>query len=116
MITARLSVQSHSSMTLVQFVDQIRAMKTQGPLPAQLGMLPGEIGRMAAEVRESEFEKTLQRLDVIVDAMTPEERSDPEFGSGPQTRRRIAERAGLPAHVVLPLFQQFFAARGMSNR
>jgi len=116
MITGPVDAQVHSSTTLVQFVDQIRAMKTRSPLPALLGMLPGEIGRMAAEVRESEFDKTLHRLDVIVGAMTPEERADPEFGSGPQSRRRIAERAGLPRHVVSPLFEQFFAARGMSAR
>jgi signal recognition particle GTPase len=116
MITARIAAQLHSSMTLVQFVDQVRAMKSRGPLPAPLDMLPGEIGRIAAEVRESEFEKTLHRLDVIVDAMTPEERTDPEFGSGPQTCRRIAERTGLPRHIVSPLFEQFFAARGMSTR
>jgi len=116
MNTARVSAELHFSMSLVQFVDQIRAMRTQGPLPAHLDMLPGEIGRMAAEVRETEFEKTLLHLDAIVDAMTPEERNDPEFGSGPRARRRIAELAELPLPVVSSIFDQFFAARRMAHR
>jgi signal recognition particle subunit SRP54 len=116
MNSARLSAELHFSMSLVQFVDQIRAMKEQGPLPAHLGMLPGEIGRMAAEVRETEFEKTLQHLHAIVDAMSPEERDDPEFGSGPRARRRIAELAGLPLSVVSTVFDQFFAARRTAHR
>ena len=116
MNTARVSAELHFSTTLVQFVDQIRALKEQGPLPEFLDMLPGEIGRMAAEVRETEFEKTLRHLDAIVDVMSPEERSDPEFGSGPRARRRIAELAGLPLPVVSSIFDQFFMARRMSHR
>src|SRR5689334_13595840 len=100
MDTARVSSELHFSMTLVEFVDQIRTMRTRGALPAPLDMLPGEIGRMAAEVRETEFEKTLRHLGAIVDAMSSEERADPEFGSGPRARRRIAELARLPLAVV----------------
>jgi hypothetical protein len=48
--------------------------------------------------------------------MSPEERSDPEFGTGPRARRRISERAGLPLPVVSAIFDQFFAARRMSHR
>ena len=116
MDTARLSAELHFSMTLVEFVDQLRDRRSQGLPPPPLDMLPGEIGRMAAEVRKGEFEKTLRHLDAIIDAMSSEERSDPEFGTGPRARRRIAELAGLPLPVVSSIFDQFFAARRMAQR
>jgi signal recognition particle subunit SRP54 len=110
------SASFQASMTLAQLVDQMRALRELGPVSTLLGMLPGEIGRMASEVRQAEFEKTFQILEAIVGAMSPEERANPEFGSGEQTRRRIADRAGLSHQLVLPLFEQFFAARGSSGR
>jgi signal recognition particle subunit SRP54 len=92
-------------LTLQDFLEQMRQVRRMGPISQILGMLPGFRG--AAKLRGAEVdEKQLDRVEAIIQSMTPDERRRPDTINGSR-RRRIARGSGTTVQEVNALLGQF---------
>jgi signal recognition particle subunit SRP54 len=99
--------------TLEDFRDQLRTIKKMGPLEQILGMLPG-MGSMKqlAASREQMDEKQLDRIEAIINSMTPYERRNHQLISGSR-RKRIAKGSGTSVEEINRLLKQFVQMKKM---
>jgi len=97
-----------AEFTLEDFRQQLRQVRTMGPLDALLEMLPG-VGRQVRAAGGMD-ERQLGRVEAIIDSMTPEERRHPQLIDGSR-RRRIARGSGTSIQDVNRLLRQFEEAR-----
>ncbi|MGD2101531.1 MAG: signal recognition particle protein [Acidimicrobiia bacterium] len=95
--------------TLEDFLDQFQAMKSMGPLQDILAMLPGS-GSLLREVDVDD--RDLERVEAIIQSMTPEERRAPKIIGGSR-KRRIASGSGSTPQDVNRLLKQFADAQKM---
>lgn len=108
-------------LTLDDFRDQLKQMRSMGPLKQMLEMIPGLGSQLkGVDIPESEMDQT----EAIICSMTREEREHPEVIDGSR-RRRIAAGSGVePADVsqLLKGFEQMrrvtkmMAGQGMMGR
>src|SRR3954447_8622437 len=89
--------------TLDDFLDQLQQIRKMGPLQSLLKMMPG-VGQQLSGVNFDERE--LDRLQAIIQSMTPEERANPQIIDGSR-RRRIAHGSGTTVQAVGQLVKQF---------
>jgi signal recognition particle subunit SRP54 len=93
------------SLTLQDFLEQMRQVRRMGPISQILGMLPGFRG--AAKLRGAEVdERQLDRVEAIIQSMTADERRRPDTINGSR-RRRIAAGSGTTVQEVNALLGQF---------
>jgi signal recognition particle subunit SRP54 len=98
--------------TLNDFTKQLRTMRRMGPLKQLLGMLPGVGGAL----KDLDIDdKQLDRLEGIVNSMTPREREDTAVLSKSRTKR-IANGAGVPTTEVNKLVKQFGAMQKVTKQ
>jgi signal recognition particle subunit SRP54 len=99
--------------TLEDFRDQLRTIKKMGPLEQILGMLPGmgNIKELAAN-REKIDDKQLDRVEAIINSMTPHERRNHQLISGSR-RKRIAKGSGTSVEEINRLLKQFVQMKKM---
>jgi signal recognition particle subunit SRP54 len=92
------------SFTLEDFREQLRALKSMGPLDQLVKMIPGlsRMGEMELEPESSE----LKRMEAIIDSMTKRERLHAEIINGSR-RRRIAIGSGTSVMEVNKLLKGF---------
>lgn len=99
--------------SLADYVEQIQTVRKMGPLKDVMEKLPG----MADAFPDGfEFdEKSLVRVEAMIQSMTPEERSKPNLIN--QSRAaRIARGSGHKPHDVRNLIAQFMTMRKMMSR
>jgi signal recognition particle subunit SRP54 len=89
--------------TLDDFLEQIQQIRRMGPLQNLLKMMPG-VGQQLGNLNLDERE--LDRLQAIIQSMTPEERANPQMIDGSR-RRRIARGSGTTVQAVGQLVKQF---------
>ncbi len=89
--------------TLDDFLDQMKQVRSMGPLGNLLKMMPG-VGSQLGNIQVSD--KELDRLEAIILSMTPEERANPQIIDGSR-RRRIARGSGTSVQAVSHLVKQF---------
>jgi signal recognition particle subunit SRP54 len=89
--------------TLDDFLDQLQQIRKMGPLQSLLKMMPG-VGSQLGNVNLDE--RQLDRLQAIIQSMTPEERANPKIIDGSR-RRRIARGSGTTVQAVRQLVDQF---------
>lgn len=99
-------------MTMEDFLKQLRSLRRMGPLKSLLGLLPG-IGGALKNVNIDE--KQLDRVEGIVNSMTPEERKKPGLINVPR-RRRIAVGSASKPEDVGSLTRQFATVSEMSRK
>jgi signal recognition particle subunit SRP54 len=101
------------TFTLDDFLQQMQAVRKMGSLSKILGMLPGmgEIKDQVAGIDEREVD----RLQAIIQSMTPGERADPKVIDGSR-RRRISAGSGTTVQQVNQLVDRFFQARTMMTQ
>jgi len=100
------------SMTLEDFLGQLRQVKKMGSLQDMVAMIPGLSGQLGGEqVDEREF----GRMEAIVSSMTREERRHPEILDGSR-RRRVASGSGTRPQNVNALLKQFTQMKKMFSR
>src|ERR1700727_262746 len=88
---------------LDDFLDQLRQIRSLGPLQSLLSMIPG----MGKELRGVKVdERDFDRLQAIILSMTPQERRHPELIKGSR-RLRIAQGSGTNVQAVKALIKQF---------
>ena len=100
-----------SEFTLEDFRDQLRRLRRMGPLSDILGMLPGASALKG--MKDANLDgRELQRLEAIIDSMTPLERRDHTVINGSR-KRRIARGSGTSVQEINRLVKQFAQMRRM---
>jgi signal recognition particle subunit SRP54 len=94
---------------LEDFKAQIQQMRKMGGISALMDKLPGAAG---TAIPAGADEKAVNRIEGIINAMTPQERSKPEILKASR-KRRIAAGAGVSVQEVNRLLKQFEQAQKM---
>ena len=97
--------------TLEDFRDQLRTIRKMGPLEQILGMIPG-MGNLKAMADSQPDEKQINRVEAIINSMTPKERRNHQVING-QRRKRIAKGSGTSVEEVNRLLKQFVQMKKM---
>ena len=95
---------------LEDFKAQINQMRKMGGVGAFLDKLPGQFSQVANQA--SVDDRTFNRIEGIINAMTPLERAKPEVLKASR-KRRIAAGAGVTVQEVNRLLNQFEQAQKM---
>jgi len=98
-----------AEFTLEDFRVQLRQVRSMGPLDRLLELVPG-LGSRAQGLAGQFDEKTLARVEAMINSMTPQEREHPQIIDGSR-RRRIARGSGTTLQDVNRLLKQFEEAK-----
>jgi signal recognition particle subunit SRP54 len=98
-------VKSGKGFDLEDFKQQIVQMKKMGGVSALVDKLPGNLAQMAQNAPNVD-DKTVRRIEGIINSMTPQERTKPELIKASR-KRRIAAGAGSSVQEVNRLLAQF---------
>ena len=99
---------------LDDFRDQLRQMKSIGPIGQILSMIPGAAS-MADAAQRAVDDGQLRRIEAIIDSMTPAERQRPEIIKASR-RRRIAAGSGTTTADVNQLLKRFDEMRRLMRQ
>jgi signal recognition particle subunit SRP54 len=98
-------VKSGRSFDLEDFKQQIVQMKKMGGLAALADKLPGNLAQLAQGAPQMD-DKTVRRIEGIINSMTPQERTKPELIKASR-KRRVAAGAGVTVQEVNRMLNQF---------
>jgi signal recognition particle subunit SRP54 len=90
------------TLTLDDFLTQLRAVKKMGSFKDLLGMIPGFAGLKELDASEEQFGK----VEAVICSMTKEERKNPQL-LGASRKKRIAAGAGVNINDVSHLLKEF---------
>jgi signal recognition particle subunit SRP54 len=99
--------------TLDDFLEQMQQVRKMGSLTKMLGMLPG-MGQFRDQL-ENFDEREIDRIQAIIQSMTPAERANPKMIDGSR-RSRIAKGSGRAVADINQLVDRFFEARKMMQQ
>jgi len=99
---------------LEDFRDQLTQMQSMGGLTSLMDKMPG-MGQMPANMKDKVNDKDFTKLGVIIDSMTPHERSKPLIIKGSR-KRRIAAGSGTQVQDVNKLLKQFSQMQKMMKK
>lgn len=99
--------------TLDDFLEQMQQVRKMGSLTKMLGMLPG-MGQFREQL-ENFDEREIDRIQAVIQSMTPLERANPKMIDGSR-RSRIAKGSGRTVADVNQLVDRFFEARKMMEQ
>ncbi len=104
---------SGDGFSLEDFRDQLRQVKKLGSLQSIMGMMP-KIGPFAnmQKAADKVDEKQINRVEAIINSMTPHERDHHEVINGSR-RKRIARGSGTSVQEVNQLLRQYAQMRKM---
>ena len=104
---------SDEDFTLDDFLQQMMMVRKLGPIGNLLGMMPG-MGQMRDQIDNID-DKSLDRIQAIIQSMTPAERANPKMINGSR-RLRIANGSGTQVGDVNGLVTRFFEAQKMMRK
>ncbi len=99
------------TFSLQDFRDQLRQMRSLGPLDQMMGMLP-KVGMFKDAAKAHVDEKELIHIEAIINSMTAHERANHEIING-RRRKRIARGSGTTVQNVNQVLKQYFQMRKM---
>ncbi len=99
--------------TLEDFLQQMQQIRKLGSMTKIMGMLPG-MGQFRDQL-ENFDEREIDRIQAIIQSMTPAERDNPKIIDGSR-RARIAKGSGRQVSDVNQLVDRFFEARKMMEQ
>jgi len=100
------------TITLEDWLEQIRSVKKMGSLKSMLNMIPG----MAGQISEEDINKAeLKSQEAILSSMTLKERAN-YLIIGPSRRARIARGSGTSVAEVARLIKKFEKMKGMMKK
>jgi signal recognition particle subunit SRP54 len=99
-------MKSGKSFDLNDFKEQIGQMRKMGGMASMLDKLPAQFAQVAQQAGGGMEDKTIGRIEGIINSMTPQERSKPEILKASR-KRRIALGAGVSVQEVNRLLKQF---------
>lgn len=105
-------VKSGKSFDLEDFKAQMVQMRKMGGMGALMDKMPSQVAGMAAKVNPDDADKSLRRMEGIINSMTPLERRKPELIKATR-KKRIADGAGVQVQEVNRILKQFEEAQKM---
>ena len=104
---------STGDFTLDDFLVQMQQIRKLGSMSKIMGMLPG-MGQFRDQL-ENFDEREIDRIQAIIQSMTPAERENPKLIDGSR-RLRISKGSGTQVSDVNQLVDRFFEARKMMQQ
>ena len=108
-------IKSGGKFDLNDFKVQLSQMKKMGGLSNLVDKLPAQFQQAANGTNMDQAEKQVRRMEGIINAMTPQERSKPELIKASR-KRRIATGAGVQVQEVNRLLSQFEQMQSMMKK
>jgi len=108
-------LKSGKGFDLEDFKAQMQQMKKMGGMANLLEKMPGQLGQMAKGIQGAEAEKSMRRIEGIINSMTMEERRKPELLKASR-KRRIAAGSGVTVQEVNRLLNQFEQTQKMMKQ
>jgi len=108
-------VKSGERFDLEDFKSQLGQMKKMGGMGGLLDKLPAQFQAAAGQTDMTKADRDIRRMEGIINAMTPQERTRPELIKASR-KRRIATGAGVPVQEVNRMLNQFEQMRGMMKQ
>jgi len=108
-------MKSGKGFDLNDFKDQIGQMRKMGGIAGLMDKLPAQFGALAQQAGGAMEEKTVGRIEGIINSMTPLERTRPELIKASR-KRRIATGAGVQVQEVNRLLNQFEQTQKMMKQ
>ncbi|MAR83618.1 MAG: signal recognition particle protein [Legionellales bacterium] len=96
------------------FLAQLAQMKKMGGMQSMMGKLPG-MGKMPQAAKDMMDDKLLNKMEAIIQSMTPQERSFPAVLNGSR-KKRIAAGSGTTLQDINKLSKQFTQMQKMIKR
>ncbi|MCK9795651.1 signal recognition particle protein [Isoptericola sp. 4D.3] len=106
-------VSAGEDFSLSDFLVQMQQMKKLGSMKKMLGMLPG-MAQMRDQL-ENFDEREVDRVQALIQSMTPAERENPKIINGSR-RARIARGSGQTTTAVNQLLERFTQAQKMMRQ
>jgi signal recognition particle subunit SRP54 len=94
---------------------QIGQMRNMGGLSSLVDKLPAQMQQAAKGADLSQAEKSIPRMEGIINSMTPKERSNPDLLKASR-KRRIAAGAGVSVQEVNRMLNQFSQMQDMMKK
>ncbi|GAB4063609.1 signal recognition particle protein [Uliginosibacterium sediminicola] len=91
---------------LNDFKAQISQMRSMGGISSLLDKMPAQFAQAASQVQGDAAEKSMRRVEGIINSMTPAERANPDLLKASR-KRRIAAGAGVQVQEINRLLNQF---------
>ena len=104
-----------ATFTLEDFLDQLRKVRRMGSFSQIMEMIPGFSKISKKLPAEALDEKRLDKIEAIINSMTPLERQNPHVIVGSR-RRRIAQGSGTGPNDVNQLLNQFGQAKKLMKQ
>ena len=108
-------LKSGKGFDLNDFRDQIGQMRKMGGMASLMDKLPAQFAQAAGQVAPGTEDKVIRRIEGIINAMTPLERSKPELIKASR-KRRIATGSGVQVQEVNRLLNQFEQTQKMMKQ
>lgn len=99
-------IKSGSKFDLEDFKSQMTQMRKMGGMGALMDKMPAQMANMASKVNNEDADKSLRRIEGIINSMTPLERKKPELIKATR-KKRIAAGSGVQVQEVNRLLKQF---------
>lgn len=99
-------IKSGSKFDLEDFKSQMIQMRKMGGMGALMDKMPAQLAGMAQKVNNEDADKSLRRIEGIINSMTPLERRKPELIKATR-KKRIATGSGVQVQEVNRLLNQF---------
>jgi signal recognition particle subunit SRP54 len=108
-------LKSGKGFDLNDFKEQMGQVRNMGGLGSLMDKLPAQFGAMAQQAGGAVEDKSLRRIEGIINSMTPKERANPEIIKASR-KRRIAVGSGVPVQEVNRLLNQFEQTQKMMKQ
>lgn len=99
-------VKSGKNFDLDDFKAQMSQMRKMGGMGALMDKMPAQVAGMAAKMNPDDADKSIRRIEGIINSMTPLERRKPELIKATR-KKRIADGSGVQVQEVNRLLKQF---------
>ncbi|WP_153116191.1 signal recognition particle protein [Rhodocyclus tenuis] len=108
-------LKSGKDFDLADFREQIVQMRKMGGVGGMLDKLPAQFAKAAGQMPAGAADKSILRIEGIINSMTPHERANPDLIKASR-KRRIATGAGVQVQEVNRLLNQFEQTRKMMKQ
>ncbi len=99
-------IKSGSKFDLEDFKSQMVQMRKIGGMDALMDKMPSQMAGMASQVNSQDAEKSLRRIEGMINSMTPLERRKPELIKATR-KKRIAAGSGVQVQEINRMLKQF---------
>lgn len=99
-------IKSGAKFDLEDFKAQMLQMRKMGGMASLMDKMPSQISGMAQKINTDDVDKSMRRIEGIINSMTPEERRKPELIKATR-KKRIAAGSGVQVQDVNRLLNQF---------